>query len=274
MGSVITSSLEPVESILRWAGSKKKLLPTLRAHIPQKFNKYYEPFVGSGALFFSLSPEAAVLGDINRSLIETFEVLRRNPVKLHALISSFPRTKKNYYQSRQLVPRRKLSRAARFIYLNRLCFNGLYRTNKSDRFNVPYGYDTGEYPHIDCFRAASARLKRASLVADDFEKTLETVQQNDFVFLDPPYVYSDRKDRGEYGAGCFSCVDLPRLSKMLRDLDTKRALFLLSYLDCKDVIPHLNGWNIRRVPVHRQIASFVNKRSVVNELLISNYECR
>jgi DNA adenine methylase len=110
------------------------------------------------------------------------------------------------------------------------------------------------------------------LVTGDFEETLASAGRHDFVYIDPPYVYSDRKDRGEYGANSFACSDLARLHKTLSMLDRKKALFLLSYLECDDIKPHLNGWNVRRVPVRRQIASFVSKRTVVNELLVSNYD--
>lgn len=261
----------PIESILRWAGSKKKLLPKLGAFIPEYFERYYEPFVGSGALFFSLSPNDAVLGDLNEELMEAFDVLSSSPIKLHCLVSSFPRTKRSYYRVRRSIPTNRLSRAARFIYLNRLCFNGLYRTNKQDGFNVPYGYDTGEFPALQSFREAAARLRKATLIADDFEQTLASVRKNDFVYLDPPYVYSNRKDRGEYGTGSFSCVDLPRLFELLNKLDKKEAFFLLSYLDCEDVVPYLNDWHVKRIPVQRQIASFVSKRAIVSELLVSNY---
>ena len=261
----------PTESILRWAGSKKKLLPALTAQVPGDFATYFEPFMGSGALFFSLCPSKAVLGDLNPALIETFEMLSKYPVKLHRLVSNLPRTKKSYYRNRKFLPRQKILRAARFIYLNRLCFNGLYRTNKRDEFNVPYGYDTGKYPSVASFRAAAVQLRKATLVADDFETTIAKVGQNDFVFLDPPYVYSNRKDRGEYGPSSFSCADLPRLSRVLHTLNAKKAFFLLSYLDCEDVSQCLNGWNIKRIPVQRQIASFVSKRATVNELFVSNY---
>jgi len=227
--------------------------------------------VGSGALFFSLSPNDAVLGDLNGELIEALDVLSNNPVKLHRLVSSFPRTKRSYYRIRRSIPTDRLSRAARFIYLNRLCFNGLYRTNRQNRFNVPCGYGAGGFPPLRSFREAAARLRNATLLADDFVETLVSVRENDFVYLDPPYVYSERKDRGEYGTKCFSCVDLPRLFELLIKLDKKQAFFLLSYLDCEDVVPYLGDWHVRRLPVQRQIASFVSKRAIVNELLISNY---
>src|SRR5207248_5272771 len=136
-----------------------------------------------------LSPNQAVLGDLNEELIEALDVLCNTPVKLHALVSSFPQTKRSYYRVRRSIPTNRLSRAARFIYLNRLCFNGLYRTNKDNVFNVPYGYGAGEFPSLSCFREAAARLRNATLLPNDFEKTLALVRKDDFVYLDPPYVY-------------------------------------------------------------------------------------
>lgn len=262
---------ESTDPILRWAGSKRKLLVTLKACAPSRFNRYYEPFVGSGTFFFALAPRAAVLGDINHSLMEALEVLRARPVKLHRVISELPRNKRTYYRVRRSAPTQKLFRAARFIYLNRLCFNGLYRTNKQNEFNVPYGYDTGECPSLNAFRRAAACLRNAKLVTGDFETVLRLARREDFVYLDPPYVYSARKDRGEYGNGSFSCADIVRLSQALHRLDKKKVLFLLSYLDCEEVHRHLNGWNVRRIPVQRQIASFVSRRVRVSEILVSNY---
>src|SRR6266446_5529387 len=174
----------PIDSILRWAGSKKKLLSTLRGYIPEQFGRYFEPFVGSGALFFSLSPSDAVLGDLNGELIEALDVLSNNPVKLHRLVSTFPRTKRSYYRVRRSIPTNRLARAVRFMYLNRLCFNGLYRTNKENIFNVPCGYGAGEFPSLRSFRDAATRLRKATLLADDFEITLGLVEKNDFVYLD------------------------------------------------------------------------------------------
>lgn len=260
-----------IDSVLRWAGSKKKLLPLLIRSAPKVYNRYYEPFLGSGALFFSLVPCDAVIGDLNSDLIRTFAILRQYPIKLYTLLNAFPRTKRDYYRVRSSKPNDAVLRAARFLYLNRLCFNGLYRTNRSGDFNVPYGSDAGAYPSLACFRRAAAQLRKARLLPGDFEDTLASAGKHDFVYIDPPYVYSDRKDRGEYGANSFACADLPRLRKTLTMLDRKKAFFLLSYLECDDIKSHLNGWNVTRIPVRRQIASFVSKRIVVNEVLVSNY---
>src|SRR5262249_53346109 len=120
-------------------------------------------------------------------------------------------------------------------------------------------------------RSASQALRKAELVSGDFKLSLRGVRQGDFVYLDPPYVYSERRDRGEYGVDCFSCADLEPLSRILRQMDDKGAFFLLSYLDCKEIRQYLNEWRVTLIPVRRQIASFISKRTIVNEVLVSNY---
>lgn len=164
-----------------------------------------------------------------------------------------------------------MEQAARFFALNRACFNGLYRTNRDGDFNVPYGRKTGTLPPSSMFYRASVALRGAKLKAGDFSQTLRSVRAEDFVYLDPPYVYSDRKDRGEYGVGCFGLGDLDRLFQCLIDLDARNAYFLLSYLESDEILERAAGWHIHSVPVKRQISGFAKFRRCVNEVLISNY---
>jgi DNA adenine methylase len=259
---------------LRWAGSKRQLLPILTEIIGGNFERYVEPFAGSACVFFELLPDRALLGDINAELMHTYVEVKYRVESVIKQLAQWRKSKKRYFELRALDPKSLPSamRAARFIYLNRCCFNGLYRTNLQGEFNVPYGGKrSGRIPNPEMLRSASQALKKARLVTADFKKSLEQVEQGDFVYMDPPYVYSDRKDRGEYGADCFSCADLVRLSRVLRQVHEKGALFLLSYLDCEDIGRYLNEWRVTRIPVRRQIASFVSRRIIVNEVLVSNY---
>jgi DNA adenine methylase len=182
---VVAGSHKP---IFRWAGSKRKLLPTLRQYTPP-FVRYVEPFTGSACLFFDLLPRRALLGDVNRELVETYTAVRSSPLRVGQLVAAMPVSKAFYCELRAKDPDAMsvVERAARFVYLNRFCFNGVYRTNRSGKFNVPRGVRTGSLPTIADFDAWSRILNRATLVRGDFEKCLSKVRSGDFVYLDPPY---------------------------------------------------------------------------------------
>jgi len=259
-------------SIFRWAGSKKRLLPVLVNAAPKKFGKYVEPFAGSACLFLSLAPAKAALGDINGELIGAYEAIRERPEYVWRLAKSIPRSKSAYYEIRSKNPKKlgKFSRAARFAYLNRLCFNGLYRTNQAGGFNVPRGTRTGRFPTLSEYRRFSEALKNASLIHGDFEKTLKHVESGDFVYLDPPYASITVKDRNEYGVGSFKPADIPRLLKSLRRIHRKGARFLLSYSIAPDFLAQLPKTGIRRIRIKRSIASEARFRKVVSEVLLTN----
>ena len=212
------------------------------------------------------------MGDINAELINAYKLLKHAPLQLYQSILRHKPTKKEYYKVRQQVSTEKnsLSRASRFIFLNRNCFNGLYRTNAQGNFNVPFGRDTGTFPTKSQFQLASVALRNAKIRVCDFEKTLATVSAGDFVYLDPPYVYAGRKDRGEYGQNSFCIEDLERLRVSLHKIDKKGACFLLSYVECDELQPFIKKWHSTKIPVRRNISGFAKFRTTVNEVLISN----
>ena len=179
--------------ILRWAGSKRQLVPHIAAYWPGGSVRYIEPFVGSAGLFFAVQPSYAILGDINAALIETYRMVRDVPEPLHLALKKWINDEAEYYRIRAMEPvdMDPVGRAARFLYLNRFCFNGLYRTNGAGYFNVPYGGNrSGQLPTLRHLRAAGKLLERAKLVSGDFRETLSTVGPNDFVYLDPPFFVS------------------------------------------------------------------------------------
>jgi DNA adenine methylase len=258
--------------ILRWAGSKRKLLPALISRAPSKFERYFEPFAGSACLFFALKPRPAILSDINSELMATYEIVRSHPHQLHRLIQSFPATSKHYYflrdtDSTQMTP---LQRAARFVYLNRYCFNGVYRTNRRGIFNVPRGTRTGGIPNRRAFYRASIALRSTKLLNLDFENTLAKVRKGDFVYLDPPYATGEHRDRGEYGCGSFSLADIPRLMATLQRIDSAGASFLLSFADCPAIRAANSSWHLESLSVKRHVAGFSHKRLRVKEILMWN----
>ncbi len=259
--------------ILRWAGSKRKLVPTLMTNAPDNYERYIEAFAGSACLLFALHPKRAVLNDINVHLIESYTVLRNHPRLLARGVHALPNTKSEYYRQRSLDTSTlaPLERAIRFIYLNRNCFNGVYRTNRLGVFNVPRGKKTGSIPSEKEFYRCSVALRDTDLRAMDFENCLADVKKGDFVYLDPPYSTSSRPRYGEYGYTSFQPIDVTRLVGVLRRLDQLDAFFLLSYAGGKAVKRSFGEWNCRSIRVRRHVAGFVDRRAVVDEILVSNY---
>ena len=261
-----------IEPVLRWAGSKRKLLPILLKYVPEAFGRYIEPFTGSACLFFAVRPGSAILSDLNSELIDTYRILRTHPKLVHRAVCSMPKGSRHYYALRELSPSElnDLDRAARFVYLNRNCFNGVYRTNRAGFFNVPRGKKVGEIPSESHFVRCASALRRAELIDGDFEDVAERATTGDFVYLDPPYAKRGSRRRGEYGYDSFDTPDLNRLSRCLWDLDRKGAMFLLSYAYCREIRAIANTWNSRAISVRRHVAGFRRHRTSVRELLISN----
>jgi DNA adenine methylase len=197
----------------------------------------------------------------------------------HRLPEVFPflrqlkKGKKRYLKMRDsdLTRLSPAARAARFIYLNRFCFNGIYRTNLEGKFNVPYGgTKSGKLPSDEVLADCSRLLKRAKLIAGDFEEVLRHVQPRDFVYLDPPFLVGSRRVFREYNGAVFSTNDLKRLRSWLLRLDRLSVAFLLSYAECREAHALAIGFYKRRVTVNRSIAGFADTRRTARELLISN----
>lgn len=263
------------KSFLRWAGSKKKLLPKLTPHWEKNnYLRYVEPFMGSAAFFFSVEPRRALLADINQDLVDTFCAVKECPIEIHEALRTFPLGKDGYYKVRASNPNRygEIRRAARFIFLNRFCFNGIYRTNNQGKFNVPYAESkTGALPTADVLVRASEVLKKADIRCMDFEKlVLSRVKKGDFVYLDPPFAVSNRRVFCQYGPQVFGLSDLERLRNVLIEIDRRGASFLVSYAYCKEAIVFLKGWTMRRTVTQRNIAGFVDHRRSAIEVLVTN----
>lgn len=268
-----TLSKPPLPPILRWAGSKRQLLPALIRLAPTEYGRYIEPFTGSASLFFALRPRHAILGDINYELIDTYHAIRSHPRLVHRGVVALPPHMTNYYRVRRLTPDSldSIRRAVRFVYLNRLCFNGVYRTNRSNHFNVPRGRSTGGFPNLSAFLRVAAALRTAYLVAADFETTARYARAKDFVYLDPPYDTRTRPRYGEYGYGTFLHTDLGRLIEVMKVLDRRGARVLLSYADVPFLRRPRPGWHARRLTARRHVAGFARHRHNVRELLLANY---
>ncbi len=268
-----TNTLAIPKPFLRWAGSKRKQIPRLREFWSANYDRYVEPFAGSACFFFSLCPKKALLADKNADLIETFQLVRDDPNRVYDRVVAIPRTKERYYFERALNPAKltPIQRAARFIYLNRNCFNGIYRTNLSGQFNVPFASSkVGAFITRDEFIETSKSLQCATLRSWDFGTTLRYVHDGDFVYLDPPYAVESRRVFREYGERPFCANDLSRLEEHLVKINQRGAAFVVSYADCREARSLAVNWNSCRMRVRRHIAGFADARRTAYELLISN----
>lgn len=272
MVTVEITTGRPGRSFLRWAGSKKKLIPKLELFWHSRYSRYVEPFAGSACLFFHLAPKSAVLGDNNGELINVYAALRDNPEGLHRRLVAIPRTRSAYYRWRSSNPQTldPETRAVRFIYLNHNCFNGIYRTNSDGQFNVPFGSKLGRYLSREEFVRCAATLKKAKFVDGDFTSTLASVKKGDFVYLDPPYALTSRRIFREYGKKPFDIDDVSRLSSELDRIDQIGADFVVSYADCSEARKLASRWQARKFLVKRHVAGFSDHRTSAFEWVIHN----
>lgn len=263
---------------LRWAGSKRAVLGQLLRAFPEKFHTYIEPFAGSACIFFKIDPQRAVLNDLNRELIETYEIVRVKPVEIGNFLQKMPVGKEEFYTVRNLDPATlpPVERASRFIYLNRFCFNGLYRTNNSGKFNVPYGAPKNHrVPTASDLEMCAHSLEKATLVSGDFEAVVrKNAKRGDLVYLDPPFYRQKVRVFREYNSEPFAAADFERLVALLIWLDSKGIKFCVSYADCKEAKVAFAGWPSFRINTNRNISGFAQHRRKARELVITNYEWR
>ncbi len=217
--------------ILRWAGGKTWLLKGLHRFLPATFNDYHEPFVGGGSVFFNMQPGGkSYLSDSNADLITAYCELRDHLDSVIHKLKQFQNTQESYYQIRDTKFFLPAERAAQFIYLNRTCFNGLYRVNLKGEFNVPYGFKSyKQLFDFDRLRRFSERLKSAILRCGDFQDSIQNVNKGDLVFLDPPYTVSHIKNGFiKYNEKLFSWVDQKRLASFIEEIRRRGAYYILT----------------------------------------------
>ena len=263
---------------LRWVGGKQQLIKLLLAQLPPQVHsrRYVEPFLGAGSLFFAHAPKSALLADANPSLIATFQALKEGPdsVLQHLRSNILSHSKKNYYSTRALYNRRPQSpaQAARFIYLNMTCFNGIFRVNQKGKFNVPKGSkDKLQCPPREEYEAISKLLQGADLRAADFTETLDLASINDFIYLDPPCpALNDTAYFAHYTKVRFGEANQKVLADRVRVVDNLGIPFLMSNADLPIVRQLYKGFRLIQLPVKRYV-SCKGERTAVMELLIRNY---
>ena len=275
----------PATPFVKWAGGKRQLLTELCSHIPSKFGTYYEPFVGGGAMAFALLSENRrarySLSDLNSDLIITYVTVRD---RVEELISSLRRHAKHYavdprvyyYTTRSSTPRSQVEKASRLLFLNKTCFNGLYRVNSNGRFNVPIGsYTNPNIVNEGALRSASNTLRsnNISIRCCDFTAVLRTAKRGDFVYFDPPYrPLSKTASFTSYTRMDFGISDFARLADTCEKLAKRGCYVLLSNSDVNDVRTRFDDdWSIDTLSAQRMINSNAKFRSGFKELLIQNY---
>ena len=264
-----------VKPFLKWAGGKSHLLPQLRSLVPKQYDNYIEPFLGGGALFFDLCPNHAVVSDLNAELINCYIVVRDAPYELLEQLKGVPVNSKTYYRTRKLDPKKlkAIERAARLLYLNKTCYNGLYRVNKRGQFNTPYGKNDNVRVYTPkTILSASKALRNADILQGDFETILlKNASFGDFIYLDPPYPSIGRySDFTRYTSDFFYKKDHLRLAKVAEELDNRDCRFILSNAKHPLVLKIYSKYRKIEVKAPRYISSRGDGRGNVSEVLITN----
>lgn len=275
MRQVMTDSLSQVKPFLKWAGGKRWLVQQHSRVLPRAFKTYYEPFLGSAVVFFHLLPSRAVLSDTNEDLIKTYIAIRSdwarvwNKLKHHQKLHSH----EHYYLVRRSKPRSLSGKAARFIYLNRTCFNGLYRVNRTGKFNVPKGTkDKVIYPD-DNFEALSRSLGTCKLIVQDFASVIARAKRYDLIYVDPPYTVKHNNNNFlKYNERIFSWHDQLRLADALHAASKRGAKIILSNADHPSIIKLYSDFQVLvSVSRNSMLAADASKRKTTTELLITNF---
>ena len=273
-----------LQPFTKWTGGKRQLLPVIRELIPKTYNRYFEPFVGGGALFFDLAPKDAVINDFNAELINCYQQIKDNPQELIEILKVHQEyNSKEYYLDLRSVDRderidmmSEVQRAARIIYMLRVDFNGLYRVNSKNQFNVPYGrYKNPKIVDEELIFAISVYLNNNQLEikTGDFEKAVLDVQPGDFVYFDPPYIpLSETSAFTSYTHEGFSYDDQVRLRDTFKKLSDTGAYVMLSNSSSFLVEELYQDFNIHYVEATRTNGAKSSSRGRISEIIVTNYE--
>ena len=272
-----------VVPFLKWVGGKRQLIPEIKKFLPKGISNctYYEPFIGGGALFFELQPKCAIINDYNEELINVYKVIRDHPNELIEDLKKHKNTAEYFYEIRALDRQplfnnlTNIERASRIIYLNKTCYNGLYRVNNAGEFNSPFGkYKNPNIINEPVIRAVSKYLNSANIQIfnKDYQEILKEIPANSFVYLDPPYhPISESSNFTGYIQGGWNENDQIRLRDVCDDLTKRGIRFLLSNSASDFIREIYSEYNINIVQANRAVNSDASKRGQINEFLINNY---
>jgi DNA adenine methylase len=268
--------------VVKWVGGKRQILDKISKHIPKDITAYYEPFVGGGAVLFNVQPNQAVINDINSELINLYQVIKDNVGDLIEDLKKHVNNKEYFYQIRELDRNEKkyglltaTERASRIIYLNKTCYNGLFRVNSSGEFNTPFGnYKNPNIVNEETLKAVSKYFNKANITFynKDYDDVLKGAEKGAFVYLDPPYdPVSNTASFTNYDKCCFDRNEQMRLKDACDRLDNKGVRFLLSNSATEFILELYKNYKLEIIQANRLINSNPNKRGKIDEVLVRNF---
>ncbi|MEN6412719.1 MAG: DNA adenine methylase [Veillonellales bacterium] len=277
------NKLALVAPILKWAGGKRQLIHEIEKYIPRKFTTYYEPFVGGAAVLFYTQPPKAVINDVNAELMNLYQVIKNDVDGLIESLKNHKNEAEYFYKIRELDRDKNvysrltlIDRASRILFLNKTCYNGLFRVNKAGEFNAPFGnYKNPNLVNEITLRAVSNYFNKANIVFlnGDFEQAVRGIRKGSFVYLDPPYdPVSNSANFTGYNKGGFNQAEQIRLKKLCDSLQQKGVKFLLSNSDTGFINDLYKSYKIEVIQARRAINSKADSRGEVNEVLVRNFE--
>jgi DNA adenine methylase len=274
-----------IPTFLKWVGGKRKILDKLNRNLPIQFNNYYEPFLGGGSVFFYMKQKFPnkkfAISDINKDLINTYQDVRDYPRELRKWLKKLKESNSErfYYEVRESFNKGKVKgvkRSAVFIYMNKVCFNGIYRVNSKNEFNVPYGnYKNPEIFDDETILLASKLLKGVKIVCQDYEDLISSIKEDDFVYLDPCYDPLKKTSFANYTPDRFDNEENIRMSRFVKNIKIKGANVLFSNNFTENVrrlYPKSEGFFWFKFESFRSVGSKGKYREMTPELLIRNYK--
>lgn len=273
-----------LQPFTKWTGGKRQLLEELRSYMPETYGRYFEPFVGGGALFFDLAPEQAVINDFNEELINAYRQIKNNPAELiNLLIKHKENNSKDYYLALRSADRdgrisrmTGVERAARILYMLRVDFNGLYRVNSKNQFNVPYGrYKNPKIVDVDLLYQISEYLNEndVEILQTDFAEAVKDAETGDFVYFDPPYIpLNETSSFTSYTHEGFSYEEQVRLRDTFKEL-TERGVYAMLSNSSNPLVEELyKDFNIYFVEAQRTNGAKSSSRGKISEIIVTNYD--
>lgn len=270
------------QPFLKWAGGKRQLLPAINKLIPENYSTYYEPFVGAGAVLFDMQPKKAVINDANEELINVYRVIKNNIDELIFDLKEHINEEDYYYDVRKLDRTKEyknmsdVKKASRILFLNKTCYNGLFRVNQQGEFNVPFGrYKNPNIVNEETLRAVHDYLNNndVRILNVDFEEAIKYMRKEAFVYFDPPYhPISDTSSFTGYTTDGFDAQDQKRLKKLCDSLDERGCRFLLSNSSADLIVDlYQDDYTLDFVDANRSINSKGDSRGEIKEVLVRNY---
>lgn len=270
--------MDKIKPFLRWAGGKTWLTKHIDEFLPTDFNDYFEPFIGGGAIFFYLKSRGylknkSYLSDSNSDLINTYKTIKSDPEDLIRLLEEFKNTEEEYYKIRKLTFDNKLQNAAKFIYLNKTSYNGIYRVNSKGEYNVPYGHrKTKDLYDFDNILKVSQSLEKTYFSVTDFKNKCRDTKENDLIFLDPPYTVAHENNGFiQYNQSLFSWENQIQLSEILQSLEEKKTHFVLTNASHTSIDALYQVGNKNILSRASTIGGAGATRTNYNEVIITNF---